>query len=587
MAESKLDINVQEPDASDDDATVKLSPAVVVVDEEHPRSPKSVRFALPASRPSTPASSDNREFDSGSDAPSVGERAIKRTDYGRAESLSTPTLPEGEGGDPRLQELQPCVNCKMLDIQCDGVPCTHCEEHDVECTPSRETFEEALAKVTSWLEERISDLSRREYSLSPAKFLQLISEELGSNERFRFNFRDHNGKTQLVSYTRKCFYCQPEKLECERAQDDRRCAACIKENRICRRFAITFTNSDTRLGHFDSKFRVLNEVLSAMKDGAKRRARNVDPEAERAQPIRQSSSFVEPPDATQNQGSSALATFPWMAIFDSAIPDTTDTGVKDLTQYTEKEDEQPAITTGGFADIWTGKLVINLENHSLTLKVALKQLRRSLATQAKTTQRHTREMKIWSQLRHPNILPFLGYARVGAMGACFVSPWMPNGDVRAYLRANPNADRTRILNILVSHEGFAVLCDFGLAIMLDPEWDVGTTTSAQHGSNRWMAPERLLPPKYGLTTVKSRSLAADMFSFAMTAVEILTGDLPFGSQLSNFNAGMEIMSGGRPTIPWPYATEPQHEALATAIRACWKEHREERWTAVEVLNRLG
>ncbi|KZT61289.1 kinase-like protein [Calocera cornea HHB12733] len=301
-----------------------------------------------------------------------------------------------------------------------------------------------------------------------------------------------------------------------------------------------------------------------------------------------------------------------MAIFDHAIPHPEDGDVKDLTQYTKRKGEHAAKDSGGFADIYEGTLKIESENTSLTVKVALKQLRGGKEVQEKIARRHHREMLIWSKLRHPNILPFLGSAQFGSAAPCFVSPWIAHGDVGAYIKSTPTADRVRIIrgmvqgitylhtqprpvvhgdikggNILISSDGTAILCDFGLSIMLDTESDPSTTTSAQNGSSRWMAPERLLPNNYGLTALSSRTLAADMFSFAMTSVEILTGDVPFGSNTPKLYAFLEVMKGTRPTIPEPYASESKYESLATAIRTCWREHREERLTAEEVLGLLG
>ncbi|EJU01096.1 kinase-like protein [Dacryopinax primogenitus] len=220
-------------------------------------------------------------------------------------------------------------------------------------------------------------------------------------------------------------------------------------------------------------------------------------------------------------------------------------------------------------------------------------------------------MSIWSELRHPNILPFLGLARLDELGPCFVSPWMMHGDVLSYLKEYPTMDRVRIirgviqgitylhtqkrpvihgdikgLNILISSEGFPVLCDFGLSILLDPDVDRATTTTAALGSQRYMAPERLLPRRYNLSMHQSRTPAADMFSFAITAFEILTSIIPFVG-ISGFNAGMEIVNGRRPDIPEVYYNNPAHKNLIESITGCWCERREERLTAVQVLELLG
>ncbi|KAF8325098.1 uncharacterized protein EI90DRAFT_3129226 [Cantharellus anzutake] len=57
----------------------------------------------------------------------------------------------------------------------------------------------------------------------------------------------------------------------------------------------------------------------------------------------------------------------------------------------------------------------------------------------------TREVRIWKELWHPNILEFIGYAIAGErsdMKAILVSKWCANGNVVQYLRAHPNSSRT-------------------------------------------------------------------------------------------------------------------------------------------------
>ncbi|KZT61290.1 hypothetical protein CALCODRAFT_25513 [Calocera cornea HHB12733] len=210
MSETTVTVTIDPPsaDISESDATVRLSP-LSIGDQGQPRSQRTVHFDVPTS-PASAISLDSKQYDSDSDAASIRDRAIKIVDYEEGEGSKISTRSGQQGGDPRLSELRPCVECKTLDIHCDGVPCTGCEERGVDCTPSRETFEDALAHVVVHLEARLLELNSLKRTLSSAIFLQQISEELGSNELFRFNFRLHKEKTQLVSYTRKCYYCHPE-----------------------------------------------------------------------------------------------------------------------------------------------------------------------------------------------------------------------------------------------------------------------------------------------------------------------------------------------------------------------------------------
>ncbi len=60
------------------------------------------------------------------------------------------------------------------------------------------------------------------------------------------------------------------------------------------------------------------------------------------------------------------------------------------------------------------------------------------------SKRLKREMKIWADLKHPNVVPFLGWMFCldgGAIEASLVSAWCEGGDVEQYLKMHPDADR--------------------------------------------------------------------------------------------------------------------------------------------------
>ena len=51
---------------------------------------------------------------------------------------------------------------------------------------------------------------------------------------------------------------------------------------------------------------------------------------------------------------------------------------------------------------------------------------------------------MWKQLSHPNIVPFLGVTDTPAPFS-MVSEWMPNGDVRHYVKKHPEVDRLQLV----------------------------------------------------------------------------------------------------------------------------------------------
>lgn len=59
-------------------------------------------------------------------------------------------------------------------------------------------------------------------------------------------------------------------------------------------------------------------------------------------------------------------------------------------------------------------------------------------------QRYYKELTIWKQLNHPNVIPTFG-ASTDIDEFCVVAPWMPEGELSQYLRKNPGANRVGIV----------------------------------------------------------------------------------------------------------------------------------------------
>ncbi|KZV99874.1 kinase-like protein [Exidia glandulosa HHB12029] len=130
-----------------------------------------------------------------------------------------------------------------------------------------------------------------------------------------------------------------------------------------------------------------------------------------------------------------------------------------------------------------------------------------------------REIRVWKRLLHRNIHVMCGYYEGYGSAPALVSPWYENGDINRYIRgqaANPNIDMLKFTlltdvmsglrflhdhhiihgdikggNVLVSDDGVARLCDFGLSRLL-LEHSPSITHTKVRGTSRWMAPELLL-----------------------------------------------------------------------------------------------
>ncbi|KIM73086.1 hypothetical protein PILCRDRAFT_733692 [Piloderma croceum F 1598] len=188
------------------------------------------------------------------------------------------------------------------------------------------------------------------------------------------------------------------------------------------------------------------------------------------------------------------------------------TALFDLTGKITRDDYYSAC--GGSADIWKGNWCKDTGN----CKVAIKIVRVTGDSEDRhkiMNKRLRKEILVWHELEHPNILPLLGIAyefgRSRPMG--MVCPWVDEGNLNGYLDRHRATlilrDRFRILcdvaaglsylhslnvvhgdltgsNILFDDEGKALLADFGLSnIVVDPFGPSYLTSSIIHW---WVCP---------------------------------------------------------------------------------------------------
>ena len=100
-------------------------------------------------------------------------------------------------------------------------------------------------------------------------------------------------------------------------------------------------------------------------------------------------------------------------------------------------------------------------------------------------------------------------------------------------------------NVVRSKAGAAQVCSYGLSrIISNPIFTIAATPGVA-GSSRWLAPEILdLPSKTNSKPVMA-SEPADIFAFAMFAVEVFTGEVP-ERNLKNESVAIQIVGGKRP-----------------------------------------
>ncbi|XP_053545763.1 TGF-beta receptor type-2-like [Bombina bombina] len=156
-------------------------------------------------------------------------------------------------------------------------------------------------------------------------------------------------------------------------------------------------------------------------------------------------------------------------------------------------------------------------------------------------------------------------------------------------------------NILVKNNYECVLCDFGIALRLDPSLTADDfANSGQVGTARYMAPE-VLESRVNLEDLESFK-QMDVYSLALVlwelgsrceaSGEVRSYELPFGSMVRE-QPCVETMRNvvlhgrGRPDIPQGWIRHPGLEILSDTITDCWDHDPEARLTAHCVAERIN
>ncbi|KIO23713.1 hypothetical protein M407DRAFT_77771 [Tulasnella calospora MUT 4182] len=196
-------------------------------------------------------------------------------------------------------------------------------------------------------------------------------------------------------------------------------------------------------------------------------------------------------------------------------------------------------------------------------------------------------LRLWGLLEHENITKVLGSAFVNEVPSV-ITEWYTDGNVAQYLEKNPRADRRSLVldaakglqylhshlppichgdvkssNVMIRHDGRAVLCDFGLAQVLDEEFERLASQSSHRGTLRWTSPERLsqdgplAPP-------------SDVWSWAWLIWQFLTEKDPFHSINNHIIVMYRIMSLKLPASE----QEPvilEIPTLSRLLELCWQK----------------
>ncbi|RXW24276.1 hypothetical protein EST38_g1558 [Candolleomyces aberdarensis] len=221
-----------------------------------------------------------------------------------------------------------------------------------------------------------------------------------------------------------------------------------------------------------------------------------------------------------------------------------------------------------------------------------------------------REMIIWYNHRHPNLLPFEGIFQPDDSfeKAYLVSPFYANGTVVEYLKRYPSVERRLLVldvlsglsylhrnnivhgdikgaNVLVDSQGIACLADLGLSRLTDTQiltWTSIQSTTAPWGTLLWQAPELLSAQLQPQEHIPPPTTFSDIYAFGCLAYEIFTGLFPFAElstpgrspfQVHIMISTQVVKHGKRPQKPAvdspPYLCYGLTASIWDMMETCW------------------
>ncbi|TFK72558.1 ras GEF [Pluteus cervinus] len=236
-----------------------------------------------------------------------------------------------------------------------------------------------------------------------------------------------------------------------------------------------------------------------------------------------------------------------------------------------------AISKGAANDVYLGEWLSRE-------KVALR-LPRAVENNPEIQQHFIREVSGWRNLRHPNVVPLYGIAYLEEE-LFYVSPWMENGTSTSYIQRFPQADKLKILheaaagleylhsqnivhgdlrgaNILISEAGSARLSEFGQSKLFE---DCGQGVTSVSGINpRWFAPEVV-------QQTEPLSTHADIWSFGMVCLEIISGQQPYSTISRDISVVRELDQGKTPERPGRHIMQQGlTDELWSLMQKCWQK----------------
>ncbi|KAG8793747.1 hypothetical protein FRC12_001757 [Ceratobasidium sp. 428] len=270
-------------------------------------------------------------------------------------------------------------------------------------------------------------------------------------------------------------------------------------------------------------------------------------------------------------------------------------GCQNLTNKLDQTSLNGPLSSGGYGEVYSGSLEGGIE-------VAAKKIFFPGAGGDESKQKFltcvARELHAWSECSHQNVASLLGVAELSNQIAV-LSIWMENGDLRAYVNKNPQANRMALCtqiadglrylhsihivhgrlkasNVLISGNGDPVLIDFGIATQSCADLQFTNNETCLAKALRWRAPE--------LFDGGDLTNEADVYALGMTILEAFTGKEPY--YYIEDSAAIAIRAGAYKKIPNRPVEIPEDrlspDMLWELLVDCWSHEASQRPTASSI-----
>ncbi|TFK19230.1 kinase-like protein [Coprinopsis marcescibilis] len=283
-----------------------------------------------------------------------------------------------------------------------------------------------------------------------------------------------------------------------------------------------------------------------------------------------------------------------------------------------------AVAGGTFSDVWEGTWEDPIEKRERAVAVKFLRLIMVKNIKERLIRRIQAEVATWHKLCHRNVSQFFGIVQ-SAHSFGMVSPWYSNGIIPDYVKANPLADRLKLLkqvasgiahlhsfpivhgdlkggNILIDSYGQAIIADFGLSKVMEEMNQVceeegesssvvpGRGTSIFAGSTRWMAPELIMAlveddgvPENGPKITPM----SDVYAFGSVCLEVATGEFPYPHRRRDHAVIADVINGVPPRRgEICLVTGVEQEEFWRLVEWCWSRDPTSRPSMTEAFTSL-